>query len=163
MDEEEAIRRVLSTDTRYDDLLLFCEVVNNTGMRAMEFLGLKVDGVDFERAEIRLSPERTREAKSKVIPLNSAALALLKQARDERDGERFFESVRYGQIDHLWREVCKKAEVVDLHIHDLRHTFASRLLERGERETDINNILGHSKLRMTTRSCTRLRRAGGAL
>ncbi|MCA1850436.1 MAG: tyrosine-type recombinase/integrase, partial [Acidobacteria bacterium] len=46
---------------------------------------------------------------------------------------------------------CKKAGVLNLHIHDLRHTFASRLLERGERETDINKILGHSKLYMTTK------------
>ncbi|HKC64906.1 MAG TPA: site-specific integrase, partial [Pyrinomonadaceae bacterium] len=96
---------------------------------------------------------RTKEAKDKTIPLNSLALDALKRAREERGGEgRVFGSdSSYGQISHLWREVCEKAKIVNLHLHDLRHTFASRLLERGERETDINKILGHSKLRMTTK------------
>lgn len=152
-EEEKAIREVLDSNVRYHSLKQYFEIANNTGMRAMEILELKFDEVDFERAEIRLPYTRTKEAKDKTIPLNSVALDVLKRVREERGGEgRVFGSdSSYGQIGHLWREVCDKAEVVNLHLHDLRHTFASRLLERGERETDINKILGHSKLRMTTK------------
>lgn len=152
-EEEKSIREVLDGDIRYHSLKLFFETANNTGIRAMEILGSTFDEIDFERAEIRLPYTRTKEAKDKVIPLNSAVLALLKQAHEERGGAGhvFGYESSYGQIGHLWREVCKKAGVLNLHIHDLRHTFASRLLERGERETDINKILGHSKLRMTTK------------
>ena len=56
-----------------------------------------------------------------------------------------------GPASSLWREACKAAGVVGLRVHDLRHTFASRLLEAGVRETDINRLLGHSSLRMTAR------------
>lgn len=150
-DEEMAIREVLE-DARYHNLKLFFEIANNTGMRAMEILDLKFSEVDFEREEIRLPYFRTKEAKDKVIPLNSVALPLLEQIRAERGGEdKVFESASYGHIGNQWREACKKAEVSNLHLHDLRHTFASRLLELGERETDINKILGHSKLCMTTK------------
>lgn len=151
-DEEEASIRKALEDVRYHNLKLFFEIANNTGMRAMEILGLEFDEIDFERSEIRLTYLRTKEAKDKTIPLNSLLLALLKQVYAERgDGRVFDHGASYGQVGHLWREVCVKAEVSNLHIHDLRHTFASRLLERGERETDINKILGHSKLRMTTK------------
>ena len=36
----------------------------------------------------------------------------------------------------------------NLRIHDLRHTFASRLLAAGVSETDISRFLGHSTLKM---------------
>lgn len=147
-DEEKAIRQVLE-DVRYHEVRLFLDLANNTGMRAMEIMDLQFTEIDFERAEIRLPYTRTKEAKDKVIPLNGAALSLLEEVRTERcDGYVFSQS--YGSTANLWREACRKAGVNDLHMHDLRHTFASRLLERGERETDINKILGHSKLRMTT-------------
>lgn len=152
-EEEGAIRDVIQADSRYDDLGLVFEIANHTGMRVGEILGLTFDEIDFERAEIRLPYTRTKEAKDKAIPLNSAVLALLKQVREDRAGAHrvFSAGLTYGQLGHVWRRVCKKAGVTNLHIHDLRHTFASRLLERGERETDINKILGHSKLRMTTK------------
>ena len=57
----------------------------------------------------------------------------------------------YPQRGDLWRRACKKAGILNLHIHDLRHTFASRLLEQGHRETDINKILGPSSLKTTKR------------
>jgi integrase len=148
-DEEEAIREAMQ-EVRYHELRLFFEVANNTGMRAVEITGLAVAEVDFSKAEIRLPYWRTKEGKDKTIPLNSTVLELLRNAVAERESDRVF-SYSYGHMAELWREVCRKAKVVDLHIHDLRHTFASRLLERGERETDINKILGHSKLRMTSK------------
>jgi integrase len=37
----------------------------------------------------------------------------------------------------------------DLRVHDLRHTFASRLLAAGVSVTDISRLLGHSTLKMT--------------
>jgi integrase len=148
--EEELVIRQVLEDVRYREVKLFLDLACNTGMRAMEIMGLGLGEVDFDHAEIRLSYLRTKEAKDKVIPLNAVALELLRTVKaDHGDGKVF--SYSYGHTANLWREVCRKAAVVDLHMHDLRHTFASRLLEQGERETDINKILGHSKLRMTTR------------
>jgi integrase len=149
--EEEVAIRAAMQDVRYHELRLFFGVANNTGMRAVEIVDLRVSEIDFQKAEIRLPYWRTKEGKDKTIPLNSTVLSLLQAARAEREGADRIFGYSYGHMAELWREVCRKAKVVDLHIHDLRHTFASRLLELGERETDINKILGHSKLRMTSK------------
>ena len=57
---------------RYHEVKLFLDLAINTGMRAMEIMGLQFSEIDFERAEIRLPYTRTKEAKDKVIPLNGS-------------------------------------------------------------------------------------------
>jgi integrase len=122
-------------------------------MRANEIVGLRFSEVDFERLEIDLPAERTKEAKPKTIPINRVVFEVLDRARSEGSGEeRIFPRVfTYQRASSLWREACKAASVTGLRVHDLRHTFASRLLEAGVRETDIDRLLGHSSLKMTAR------------
>jgi integrase len=152
--EESAIREVLAEDpARYHDLADFFTLATNTGMRACETVGLRFSELCFERLEINLPAERTKEAKPKTIPINRAVLEVLDRAKSDRGGaERVFpREFTYQRASSLWREACETAGVVGLRVHDLRHTFASRLLEAGVRETDINRLLGHSSLRMTAR------------
>jgi integrase len=152
--EETSIREVLAADTaRYHDLADFFTLATNTGMRACEIVGLRFSEVDFERLEINLPAERTKEAKPKTIPINRTVFEVLNRVKSDCGGaERVFPGeFTYQRASSLWREVCKAAGVVGLRVHDLRHTFASRLLEAGVRETDINRLLGHSSLRMTAR------------
>jgi integrase len=107
-DEERAIREVLE-DVRYHEVKMFLDLANNTGMRAMEIIGLQFSEIDFDRAEIRLPYFRTKEAKDKVIPLNSVALSLLKEVRTERvDGKIFSQS--YGSTANLGVKPVKKLE-----------------------------------------------------
>jgi integrase len=76
---------------------------------------------------------------------------LLSKRLEECEEMVFGAGASYSQIGDLWREACQSAKISNLHIHDLRHTFASRLLELGFRETDINKLLGHSSLKMTAK------------
>lgn len=151
--EEETSLRFILAKPRYYNLAIFFELALMTGMRAQEILGLKFSEIDFESAEINLPANRTKEGKEKGIPLNTVALAVLRDQQLEREGMAtvFGHGAGYAQIGDLWRDACREAGIVDLHIHDLRHTFASRLLEKGYRETDINRLLGHSKLKMTVK------------
>lgn len=66
-------------------------------------------------------------------------------------GRVFPPEFTYQRASELWREARRAAKVSGLRIHDLRHTFASRLLAAGVVETDINKMLGHSTLKMTAR------------
>lgn len=151
-EEEEALIAVME-DARYYNLKLFFQIAIHTGMRANEVLGLRWPEIDFEQKEILLPYNRTKESKDKSIPLNSFLLGLLTERKTECEGMKtvFGLGASYPQIGDLWRAACQKAAVQNLHIHDLRHTFASRLLAHGHRETDIKKMLGHSSLKMTKR------------
>jgi integrase len=152
--EEAAIREAMEANpARYYDLADFFTLAINTGMRANEIVGLQFSEVDFDRREISLPAERTKEGKPKAIPINPVVLEVLKRAESDRSGGGwvFPGEFTYQRPSSLWREACRAAGVTGLRIHDLRHTFASRLLEAGVRETDINRLLGHSSLKMTAR------------
>jgi integrase len=46
---------------------------------------------------------------------------------------------------------CKKAEIEDLHFHDLRHTFCTRLIEKGVPVGFVARVAGHSRITTTYR------------
>ena len=50
-----------------------------------------------------------------------------------------------------FRTACKRAGVEGLRFHDLRHTFASRLVERGADIVTVQILLGHSTVTLTQR------------
>ena len=45
----------------------------------------------------------------------------------------------------------KRAGLQDLRLHDLRHTYASRLVQRGVPLLTLSQLLGHSTIKMTMR------------
>jgi integrase len=51
----------------------------------------------------------------------------------------------------LWRKVLRNAGVKGLRWHDLRHTFGSRLRQRGVPLETIAELMGHKSLAMTLR------------
>lgn len=57
------------------------------------------------------------------------------------------------QVDlpRLWEEYVKRAGIEDFHWHDLRHTFASRLVMSGVDLFTVSKLLGHSDVKMTKR------------
>jgi integrase len=58
---------------------------------------------------------------------------------------------RVADIKTAWRATCGRAGIYDLHFHDLRREFGSRLLESGASEHDVRDFLGHANLTSTSR------------
>ncbi|MEJ2008859.1 MAG: site-specific integrase [Acidobacteriota bacterium] len=56
-------------------------------------------------------------------------------------------------VSMAFRRACKKAGVENLRLHDLRHDFASNLLQSGVDIYTVRELLGHKDLRMTVRYC----------
>lgn len=54
-------------------------------------------------------------------------------------------------IKSSWAAICRKAEITDLHLHDLRHGFASALVSKGQSLEVIGAMLGHSQISTTAR------------
>ena len=57
----------------------------------------------------------------------------------------------YHSFYATWFQVRKAANLDDLRIHDLRHTFASVLINKGVSIYEIQTLLGHSTIQMTQR------------
>jgi integrase len=51
----------------------------------------------------------------------------------------------------LWRRVREALGLADFRLHDLRHTYATKLVRKGVPLIDVSKLLGHSTLRMTLR------------
>ena len=52
-------------------------------------------------------------------------------------------------IRNIWKRLLKKAELRNMRFHDIRHTYASLLLSRGESPVYVKEQLGHSSIQMT--------------
>ena len=56
---------------------------------------------------------------------------------------------RAGVYRYFWDPFLKKAGFRQIHIHDLRHTFASLLIQNGESLAYVKEQMGHSSIKMT--------------
>ena len=123
-----------------------------TGCRVGEVLTLRWSDVDRKAGEIRL-----RDAKmgARMVPLSPTASAVLTgMVRVRRSPWVFPGKRRDRHLTHLtpyWHRVRERAEVEDVRIHDLRHSFASRALALGLALPMIGRLLGHTDIGSTAR------------
>jgi integrase len=122
------------------DMIVF---VIETGARKGEMTGLRWRDVDLQqqpRGIVRLY--FTKGGEPRGIPMSKRLRALLERlkegAPDTRPDTPVFQwQVRgaeiwapMGDFKKSWAAALKAAGIADLHFHDLRHTFASRLVQR---------------------------------
>ena len=84
---------------------------------------------------------------SRVIRLNDQAMAVINGL--ERKGTKII-NTRY--IDRFWQSVAKEAGCPDIHIHDLRHSFATFAFRSKKMSIEeVGNLLGHKSTQSTMR------------
>jgi integrase len=136
-------------------LLVGVKMALNTGMRKAEIYGLKWGQVDFSNHQIRIQNGKTVQS-DRSIPMNEATLALLSEMYSRKSGELVFPSTRNGET-HLrdpkvgFMKAVRLAQIPHIRFHDLRHTFATRLVQAGVDLITVQQLLGHSTIAMTTR------------
>jgi integrase len=123
-------------------------------MRLGEILGLRWGQVDFRKRTICV--ERTKSGKRRFIPINATLLELLRSLRLDRPvGETVFANPKTGQalvaVRTAFKAACRRAKLSGLRFHDLRHTFATRLIEAGADIITVKELLGHFSVQMTER------------
>lgn len=127
----------------------------NTGLRQGELFSLAWGSVDLRLKTITVLASHSKGNATRVIPLNTEALAVLTAiAPCPAIGLVFKSPVtggRFNNIKKAWAEITKAANVPDVRWHDLRHDFASQLVMRGVPLFTVQKLLGHANPRMTQR------------
>lgn len=129
----------------------------NTGLRLGEGLRLTWSDLDFEHRLVRAT--RTKNHKIRYIPMNDRLFQTLSSVPPYAGpfgvSPYVFTNAAtgkaYNSVTHALQKAAKKASVLDINFHTLRHTFASRLAQSGVPINTIRELLGHGSLEVTLR------------
>lgn len=163
-DEEQRLLEASSEHLR--ELLTF---LLDTGARKSEAVGLEWPQVrlDVDRPVVQFI--NTKGGRPRGVPVPNRTAELLRRLHDEeseRGGARVAaaghvfmwippgtsEPVPYADPKKGFRAARTRAGLgSDVTIHVMRHTYASRLVMRGESIYDVSKLLGHSSVKMTER------------
>jgi integrase len=140
-----------------------------TGARLGELLGLQWRDVEHVTGPkgppiprfIVLPAGKTKTYQTRRLPVTARLAAVLEMRRTAPDGkplgpDAFVFGSEVGEqiasIKTAWRATCRRARIENLHFHDLRREFASRLRETpGNTDHEVRDWLGHSNITTTSR------------
>lgn len=124
-----------------------------TGARRNEITFSKWDYVDWKNKTL-LVP-KSKSGRARVIALNQSALALLRATPRIEGNPYIFPSPVTGRpsasLFFPWDRIRQRARLPDVRLHDLRHSFASFLVNRGVSLYVVQGLLGHLHARTTQR------------
>ena len=127
-------------------------VALHSGMRLGEILNLRWYDLDFSSGFILVRDSKNGE--SRHVPMDATLFALFRAYPHRPSTDLVFSSSSGGHIVDVrtgFQNACKRAELTDLHFHDLRHTFASQFVMAGGDLYILKEILGHKSITMTQR------------
>ena len=157
-DEESALRKAILDPEDQSIPAIVCQahlaefdLALHTGMRRGEQFFLEWKNCDLERGILTVKGKTGR----RHIVTNRSAIAALGRLSALTPGGKY---VSPDAADGMKRDLrrwledaLKEAKVADFHWHDLRHTFASRLVMRGVDIRTVQELLGHKSIVMTMR------------
>jgi integrase len=112
--------------------------------------------VDLDAKWLRVDGATAKNGQTRRVPLNTEALAIFEAWRNgASDAEPHVfpgvEGKRLKRIDRTWQRLCRRAELQGFRFHDLRHHFASRLVQSGIDLNTVRELLGHADITMVLR------------
>jgi integrase len=150
--DQEEIQRLLEASSQ--EFLPVLITALHSGMRRGEIMNLTWPDVNFKNRIITV--RESKSGKKRMIPMDETHHSSLRALPSRFKKGNVFMSQR--NPDKPWRDFRKpftkaleKEGIEDVRSHDLRHTFASRLVMSGVDMKTVQELLGHSSLTMTTR------------
>jgi integrase len=139
------------TDTKYAPLLI-CLL---QGTRKGEMLALRPNDFDFAKNTLRIDESYdeqnptdllTKNADSnRTMPMFELTRKILLRYANAEPTQRIFENVSTAKLYKLFAELQEKAELPNITVHELRHTFITRCHEKGVEEMIVQRWVGHKK------------------
>lgn len=129
-----------------------------TGCRVGELLSLQWKDVHDD--SILIKAEKAKTARARAVPITAKFRAVLDARRKGPDGEEHGPDAyvfgneageRIKRVRRAWDNTCFRAGIEDLHLHDLRPEFASRLAESGAHHHEVQHWIGHTNVTTTSR------------
>ncbi|MCG5526379.1 site-specific integrase [Ectothiorhodospira haloalkaliphila] len=124
-----------------------------TGARKSEVLKARWDEFDFGSRIWRIG--ETKGGQARHVPISDALFKLLDQIGTQRKSRWLFPHPETGEplgnFFNSWNTARKRADLSDVRIHDLRHSFASMLVNSGHSLYEVQKLLGHTQIRTTQR------------
>ena len=125
----------------------------NTGMRKEELKQLKLKDIDMNNKIIRI--ERSKSHRFRSIPINDELYILLKSLIRKKTKNQVFlfelnEGIPVADYYHRFKRLLKRLNIKGC-VHQLRHTFATLLVENDASIYDVKELLGHASVSTTQR------------
>jgi integrase len=132
-----------------------------TGARRGEVLAMRWADVGLTEGIWSKPPSSTKQKEHHQVPLSAPARQLLSDLQAQQAGKRHvlptFVFPGTGATGHRielkkdWRQLTKAAQISELRIHDLRHSYASQLVSGGASLPLVGALLGHANPSTTAR------------
>lgn len=136
-----------------EQLYHFINLLINTGCRSGELLTLTWDNVHLDDGYLTIINSLSKNRRTIHKPLNDAALASLQGLLLDNPSQWVFYNFKTDNRRKTFRsgflKVVANSQIGAVRIHDLRHTFASILIQQGVPIYHVMQLLGHSDIKTT--------------
>lgn len=167
------VKKIISTAK--NDMKAFTALGFFSGMRSGELIGLMWSDVDFEKREIHIqrairmgtiSTPKTKNSIRTIDILDNLLLYLKEQYAltgiknsyvflNDKD-EHYYDIKRIRNTK--WKNLLKECDIPFRTIYQMRHTFATIMIENNEDILWVSNMLGHTDSSMTLQMYAKYRK-----
>lgn len=153
LDEEKEARLLAECQAHLRDLV----VALHTGFRRNELLSLRPEDIDLSWGLVSVRAGYAKNGEGRTVPITETLREVLRRLVKEAgaDGSPYLfrncHGEPYRSIRTGFEHAAQRAGIKDFRFHDLRHTFASRLIMAGVDIRTVQELMGHKTISMTLR------------
>jgi integrase len=143
-------QRLLVACAKNTQLLAIVLIALLTGWRRGQILGVRKQDLDHSRQAVNIKKSKQNKARKALV---SPVVWNIFLSLSEKANDHLFISQKTGKplkdFKIAWWNALDRAQIEDFHFHDLRHSFATKMLDDGHESRMIQEALGHARISTT--------------